>query len=73
MTLIDRLGGRKFIMVAVTGFSLCVLVWFEKIADGVFESVMIATVGFYIAGNVVQKVKSDQSRSTDRATQAKVK
>lgn len=73
MKLIDQLGGRKFIMVAVTGFSVCVLVWFGKISDGVFETVIIGTVGMFIAGNVVQKVKADQSRSTDRATEAEAR
>lgn len=56
-TWIEFLGGRKFIMAATTGFSVCVLVWFERISDGVFETVLLGTVGLYIAGNVWQKVK----------------
>ena len=69
MSIIERVGGRKFIVTATTGFAACVLVWFTKISDGVFETVILGTVGLFIAGNVVQKVKADQARSTDKVTE----
>lgn len=53
--MIDLLGGRKFILCILTLACTSVLVWNKMIADGVFSAVVIATVGAYITGNVVQK------------------
>lgn len=57
MNLIERVGGRKFIVAASTGLATCVLVWFGKIADGIFATVILGTVGAFIVGNVTQKIK----------------
>lgn len=50
-------GGRRFLLTVGCGIASTVLVWFAKISDEVYATVIIATVGAYIAGNTVQKVK----------------
>ena len=56
MTIAD-MGGRRFLLTLGCGLASTVLVWYAKISDGVFATVIIATVGAYITGNTVQKVK----------------
>ncbi len=51
-------GGRKFFLTLGCGIACTALVWFAKISDQVFATIIIATVGAYITGNVVQDVKS---------------
>jgi hypothetical protein len=51
----DRLTSRKFILAVLSLLSASVLVWFGKIDGGVFATVMVATVGAYLAANVSQK------------------
>ena len=51
----SALLSRKFLLAMTTLFSNHYLVANTFIADGVYSAVMIATVGAYIAGNVVQK------------------
>lgn len=57
----NRVGGRKFALAVLTLISANVLVWCGHIADGVYSAVVIATVGVYIAGNVVQKQQGEKS------------
>lgn len=47
-------GGRKFFLTVGCGVACTVLVWFAKISDGVFASIILGTVGAYIYGNVKQ-------------------
>lgn len=51
----SRFTSRKFILALLTLLSATGLVWFHHIADGVYSAVVIATVGAYITGNVMQK------------------
>jgi len=51
----SALLSRKFLLSMATLASNHYLVANTFIADGVYSAVMIATVGAYIAGNVVQK------------------
>jgi hypothetical protein len=46
---------RKFIIALVSIISCTVLVLNKSIADGVYSAVMVATVGAYLAANVIQK------------------
>jgi hypothetical protein len=46
---------RKFLLAIGVLASATFLVFDGKIADGVYSAVVIATVGAYIAGNVMQK------------------
>lgn len=55
-----RYGSRKFLLALLTLASATALVWFGRISDGVYSAVVIATVGAYIAGNVVQKATAKE-------------
>lgn len=57
MSLLEFTGGRRFALTIGCGIACTVLVWFEKITGEVFATVIIPTVGAYIAGNTWQKVK----------------
>jgi hypothetical protein len=50
-----KFTSRKFLIALLTLISATGLVAMELIADGVYSAVVIATVGSYIAGNVIQK------------------
>lgn len=54
---IANFGGRRFLLTVGCGLATTALVWYGKIGDGVYATVIIATVGAYITGNTVQKVK----------------
>jgi hypothetical protein len=54
---VKRFTSRKFILAVLSLLSVSALVWFGKIADGVFATVMVSTVGAYLAANVIQKAK----------------
>lgn len=59
MTLpITSIGGRRFLLTLGCGIASTALVWYGKISDDVFATVVIATVGAYIAGNVTQRIKA---------------
>jgi hypothetical protein len=47
---------RKFILALLSLLSATLLCAFDKIADGVYSAVVIATVGAYLAANVTQKI-----------------
>ena len=51
---------RKFILAVASLLSATGLCIAGHIADGVYSAVVIATVGAYIAGNVVQKATSKE-------------
>jgi uncharacterized membrane protein len=51
----NPLLSRKFILAVLALLSATVLMWLEHIADGVYSTVVVATVGAYITGNVIQK------------------
>lgn len=65
MSILERLISKKFIVTILSMISVSVLVWNENIADGVYSAVMIATVGAYIAGNVIQKSTTKQEVKTN--------
>jgi hypothetical protein len=52
-------GGRKFFLTVGCGVACTVLVWFTKISDQVFATIILGTVGAYIYGNVKQKAQAD--------------
>ena len=51
----NRFASRKFILSLLSLVSASALCWYGYIADGVYSAVVIATVGAYITGNVMQK------------------
>lgn len=54
---LEIVGGRKFFIAVLTILCTTGLMWDKKIADGIYSTVMIATIGAYIAGNVTQKAQ----------------
>ena len=59
---IESAGGRRFLLALSTNLITAVLVLAGKLGDTVYATVIIATVGAYIAGNTVQKLKgSDEA------------
>jgi len=48
---------RRFLLSAGCGIATTALVWAGKIDGAVYATVVLGTVGAYIAGNTVQKVK----------------
>jgi hypothetical protein len=52
--------GGKFTLAAATLLSTTLLTWFEKIDGGVYSVVVIATIGAYIAGNVIDRGSAKQ-------------
>jgi len=53
--MIAKFTSRKFLLSAATLAATTWLCAAGHIADGVYSAVVIATVGAYITGNVVQK------------------
>lgn len=57
--MLDKWGGRKFLVTMVSGLGTFILVFLDKIDPGTYSVVTIATIGAFIAGNTYQKnVKS---------------
>jgi uncharacterized membrane protein YeaQ/YmgE (transglycosylase-associated protein family) len=50
-------GGRRFLLTVGCGVVTSVLLWHGKLDGPVYATVVLGTVGAYIAGNTVQKVK----------------
>lgn len=48
-------ASRKFFIAIISLISCTTLMWFGKIADGVYSTIMVATIGAYLAANVAQK------------------
>ncbi len=46
------LGYRKFALAVLTILCATGLMWFGKIADGVYSTIVVAVVGGYLASNV---------------------
>ena len=61
---LETIGGRRFLLVMVTGFATVILTWFTKIDAPTYALVTLGTVGAYITGNTVQKIKTPNLEST---------
>lgn len=57
MTL-TNLGGRRFLLTVGCGVVTSALLWFGKLDPTTYSVVVLGTVGAYIAGNTVQKLKA---------------
>ncbi len=53
--MLDTVGGRKFIAVILVIVLVAILVWFAKISDSTFGTVVVSVVLGYMGGNVAQK------------------
>ena len=54
---IESAGGRRFLLALSTNLITAVLVLADRVSDTVYATVIIATVGAYIAGNTAQKLR----------------
>lgn len=54
---ISTFGGRRFLLTLGCGVVTSILLWFGKLDGAIYATVVLGTVGAYIAGNTVQKVK----------------
>ena len=54
---LQTFGGRRFLLSIGSGLVTSILTWAGKIDGATYATVIIATVGAYIAGNVVSEVK----------------
>lgn len=59
----QQLMGTKFIATIGCGLVTSILCWNGKISDDVYAMVILGTVGAFIAGDVVQKVKQAASEA----------
>ena len=48
---------RRFLLCIGSGIATTVLIWVGKIDGTVYATVVLGTIGAYITGNTVQKVK----------------
>lgn len=55
---LEKLGGRRFLLVFLTSVATTVLTWFTKIDGATYSLVTIGICGAYITGNTIQKIKT---------------
>ncbi len=55
----ENIGGRRFVISMLIGLSTTALTYLEKIDGSTYSLVILGTVGAYITGNTIQKVKSN--------------
>ena len=56
---IESIGGRRFIMSMLVGFTTAALTYLGKIDGTTYSLVILGTIGAYITGNTFQKVKTN--------------
>ena len=54
----NPLLSRKFILAMATLCASTALMAFDKLEDGVYATIIVATVGAYLTANVTQKMKA---------------
>lgn len=59
-------GGRRFLLTVGCGAVCSVLLWFGKLSDPSFTTIILGTVAVYIAANTTQKVKGQAPQSGDQ-------
>lgn len=55
---LEKVGGRRFLLVLLTSIANTVLIWFTKIDPPTYSLVTLGVVGAYITGNTIQKIKT---------------
>lgn len=64
MTPLQKIGGRKFFAIVLVIVLASLLVWFSKISDGVYSTILLALVPLFFGANVSQKALVKQSASS---------
>jgi hypothetical protein len=59
LSTLDKLGGRRFIMSMLIGFTTAFLTYIGKIDSSTYSLVILGTVGAYITGATVERVKTN--------------
>lgn len=59
--IINKLGGRTFLLTLGCGAATTALCWAGKIDGGIYAAVVLGTVGAYITANAVRGVKQDKA------------
>ncbi|MGC4075461.1 MAG: hypothetical protein QM702_00185 [Rubrivivax sp.] len=54
-TYLRAVGGRTFVLTVGCGGVCSILLWFGKLDAAAFTTIIVATVGAYIAANAVQR------------------
>lgn len=62
--IINKFGGRTFLLALGCGVATTLLCWFGKIDGNTYSLVVISVVGGYITGNTVRAVKETQAATT---------
>jgi hypothetical protein len=57
---LTQYGGRRFLLTVGCGGVCSILLWFGKLSDPSFTTIILGTVAVYIAANTTQKVKGPQ-------------
>ena len=65
MNWLTFIGGRRFVLTLFCGLITSVLCWYGKVDGNIYATVIIATVGAYIAGNTIQKSKEIANNASD--------
>lgn len=66
--ILDKVGGRRFLLTVVSGGGTFLLVLFGKITGEVYATVTIATVAAYITGNTAQKFSDARAINPTKKT-----
>jgi hypothetical protein len=61
--IINKLGGRTFLLTLGCGAATTALCWAGKIDGTTYAAVVLGTVGAYITANAVRGVKQDKGAS----------
>ena len=61
--MLSKVGGRRFLLSVGCGAVTAILAWNGKITDVAYSAVVIATVGAYIGGNVLQKANESGAKN----------
>jgi len=67
-TMLEKIGGRKFIVVLYSLIASSVLLYLKSIDQDTFKAIVMGVVLVYISGNVGQKVFVKTPSQTDPAS-----
>ena len=56
-SLLQRVGGQKFILAMLVVILTTVLCWFSKIDAGIYSVVIVSVVGAFVAGDVILNIQ----------------